>query len=173
VPGNARGFSFNFAFFSGEWPEFVCSTYNDSFVAWLQSSAYAGTNGDLNISKDARGNPINVNNDFFQVCAPANALVGCAFNPLTTTRDTCSLGDNALLGTGFHDPGNFDCFQADSGGGSTDWLTTEAPVTPGETITIQFIIWDTGDQYYDSSVLLDDWQWLPYAPSVTTKRIAR
>jgi hypothetical protein len=32
---------------------------------------------------------------------------------------------------------------------------------PSETITIQFIIWDTGDWNYDSSVLLDNWAWAP------------
>ena len=168
VPSNAQGFSFDFAFYSGEWPEYVCSPYNDSFVAWLTSSAYPGVNGDLNISKDTNGNPINVNNDFFQACAPANATVGCAGSLFSTMTDACSLGDTSLLGTGFYYPGQLDCGQADSGGGATGWLTTKAPVTPGETITIQFIIWDTHDQQYDSSVLIDNWQWLGTGTTNTT-----
>jgi hypothetical protein len=31
-------------------------------------------------------------------------------------------------------------------------------VVPGETIELRFVIWDTGDQWYDSLVLLDDFQ---------------
>jgi hypothetical protein len=30
---------------------------------------------------------------------------------------------------------------------------------PGETITIQFMIWDTGDHDLDSTVLVDNWKW--------------
>ena len=37
VPKNVAGMSFDFDFYSSEWPEYVCSTYNDQFVAWLQS----------------------------------------------------------------------------------------------------------------------------------------
>jgi hypothetical protein len=36
----------------------------------------------------------------------------------------------------------------------------------GETITLQFIIWDTGDANWDSSVLVDNFQWQP-EPTVT------
>jgi hypothetical protein len=53
------------------------------------------------------------------------------------------------------------CLQTSSGGGATGWLTSTAPVTPGETITLEFIIWDTGDNQYDSSVLLDYLTWQP------------
>jgi len=35
VPSNAKGFSFDFDFFTYEWPGWVCSTYNDFFVALL------------------------------------------------------------------------------------------------------------------------------------------
>jgi hypothetical protein len=167
VPANANGLSFDFDFFSGEWPEWVCTTFNDSFVAWLQSSAFTGKGGDLNVSYDTNGNPINVNNAFFQACSPANAIVGCMGN---TSTDKCMLGNGELQGTGFYDPGS-DCGQSDSGGGSTSWLTTKAPVAPGETITLQLIIWDTGDQAYDSTVLLDDWQWQPGQTSVSTNPV--
>src|SRR5258705_445266 len=62
VPNNAKGFSFDFDFWSGEWPEWVCTTFNDSFVAWLTSAAFSGKAGDFNISYDTNNNPINVNN---------------------------------------------------------------------------------------------------------------
>jgi hypothetical protein len=167
VPANAQGLSFDFDFFSGEWPEWVCTPFNDSFVAWLQSSAFSGSGNDLDISHDDHGDPINVNSAFFQACSPTSARVGCLGNP---TAAFCSLGSGELAGTGFWDPGSH-CGQSDSGGGATGWLTTKAPVTPGETLAIQFIIWDTGDQAYDSSVLLDGWQWEPATPTVSTTPI--
>jgi hypothetical protein len=165
VPNNAKGLSFDFDFWSGEWPEWVCTTFNDSFVAWLNSTAFQGKNGDLNISYDTNNNPINVNNAFFQACSPSPATVGCLGNQST---DACSLGDSELQGTGFYDPGGMNCGENDSGGGSTSWLTTQAPVQPGETITLQFIVWDTGDQIYDSSVIIDNWQWQATDTSVQT-----
>jgi len=167
VPNNAKGFAFDFDFWSGEWPEWVCSTFNDSFVAWLQSAAFSGNGGDFNVSFDANKNPINVNNAFFQSCSPANATVGCIEGPGNLT-DACKNGDSELQGTGFYDPGGQNCGDDDSGGGSTSWLTTQAPVQPGETITLQFIIWDTGDGVYDSSVIIDNWQWQASDTSVTT-----
>jgi hypothetical protein len=42
-------------------------------------------------------------------------------------------------------------------------------VQPWETMTIDLLIWDTGDQYYDSSVILDDWQWKPSSVTVNTQ----
>jgi hypothetical protein len=50
--------------------------------------------------------------------------------------------------------------------GATAWRTTEAPVTPGKDVTIRFAIWDTGDQNFDSTVLIDDFQWIA-TPGVT------
>jgi hypothetical protein len=167
VPANAKGFAYDFNFYSGEWPEWVCTSFNDSFVAWLTSAAFSGKSGDFNISFDSKGNPVSVNNNFFQACSPANATVGCMG---TSSTDTCSLGNSELQGTGFFITGDSACGQSDSGGGATGWLTTQAPAQAGETMTIQFIVWDTGDQAYDSSVLLDNWNWQPAPTSVTTTR---
>ena len=44
-------------------------------------------------------------------------------------------------------------------GGSTGWLSTEAPIKPGEQFTLEFMIWDAGDGFLDSSVLIDHFQW--------------
>jgi len=43
--------------------------------------------------------------------------------------------------------------------GATRWLTTTAPVVPGETITLRFVIWDTSDMQLDSLVLIDNFRW--------------
>jgi hypothetical protein len=170
VPLNAQGFQFDFNFYSGEWPEYVCTPFNDSFVAWLKSAAFTGKNGDLNISYDAKGNPVSVNNAFFETCT-SNAPTGCCASqgmggcggPTGTAM--CVNGPGGLAGTGFEDDGTY-CQNPSTGGGSTGWLTTTAPAKPGEVITIQFIIWDTGDVNWDSSVLLDNFKWIK-GPTMT------
>jgi hypothetical protein len=73
------------------------------------------------------------------------------------------------MGTGFYDLGDQSaCASGETSGGMTGWLTTQAPVTPSETITIDLMVWDTGDQYYDSSVVLDNWTWKPHPVAVST-----
>ena len=52
--------------------------------------------------------------------------------------------------------------------GTTGWLVSTAPVTPGDQITITFTIWDESDGVWDSAALLDYFTWssgtisLPY-----------
>jgi hypothetical protein len=169
VPANAQGLQFDFDFYSGEWPEYVCTKYNDSFVAWLTSSAYVGNDGDLNISFDGSGNPVSVNNAFFDRCT-TNTVTGCAGGPAGTAA--CAGGPSELAGTGFYDLATY-CGAVSTGGGATGWLTTKAPVKQAETITLQFIIWDTGDQSWDSSVLVDNFQWQPGPTHTGTGRPAQ
>jgi len=42
VPNGTYGFSFDFAYFSEEFPEFVDTTFNDMFIAWSNSESYTG-----------------------------------------------------------------------------------------------------------------------------------
>jgi hypothetical protein len=159
VPKNVGGFSFDFDFYSSEWPEYACSTYNDQFVAWLQSEAWLGNVGDLNIAFDTMGNVISVNTPFISRCTPGTPL-GCDSATLGTASgtSTCTAGPSELQGTGFYNLGTY-CTSQSTGGASTGWLTTTAPVKGGETITLQLIIWDTGDANWDSSVLVDNFKW--------------
>ncbi len=147
VPTNAKSFFFDFDFFSSEYLSWVCSSYNDSFVAILKSRAPLATKHGGNVSFDANGNPVNVNSGFFEVCRPG-----------TKGAHTfeCLKGVEELIDTGFDDPG---VGSTPPVNGSTSWLTTQAPVIPGETITLQFMIWDTGDHALDSTVLLDNFRW--------------
>jgi hypothetical protein len=161
VPTNAKGFSFDFNFMSGEWPDFLCSSYNDSFIAYLTSKAYnSGSPG--NISFDTSGNPISVNNNFFQACT-AGVRTGCDGSSPGTS--TCTLGPSQLAGTGFAEESPPQAYcggkATSTSGGGTGWLTSQAPVQPGEVISLEFLIWDTGDESYDSSVLLDHLTWVP------------
>ena len=66
TPTNAQGFSFSFNFFTYEWPDFICSTFNDFFVSLLMP--FPANQPDGNISFDSQGNPVSVNNAFLEVC---------------------------------------------------------------------------------------------------------
>jgi hypothetical protein len=145
VPTNAKAFSFNFNFFSSEYLTYVCSQYNDTFVALLDSKTEMNPSFGKNICRDDLGNPINVNSGFFEVCTPGTAKTGQKY--------ACPKGVTELAGTGFWN----DAVPQDHG--ATSWLETKSPLVAGETITIQFMIWDTGDHDLDSTVLVDNWKW--------------
>ncbi|HLM71207.1 MAG TPA: choice-of-anchor L domain-containing protein [Polyangiaceae bacterium] len=131
APTNAIGYSFNFNFYSFEYPEWVCTTFNDQFIALVDPAPMGSING--NISFDSQSNPVSVNIAFFQVCS------GCA------------LGTAELIGTGF---------DVWDDAGATSWLKTSAPITGGEEFKIRWTIWDTGDTAWDSTALIDNFQWV-------------
>ena len=133
VPSNAKSLQYDFAFMSGEFPQWVCSLYDDTFLAILESSQFSG-----NISFDDAGNPVSINIGFFDVCNQ---------DPFYPTETANCTGAGELAGTGY-----------DTYGG-TGWLTTIAPVTPNETITLRFIIFDEGDHIWDSLTLIDNFVW--------------
>jgi len=135
VPSNANSFSFDFNFMSLEFPEFV-GLFDDTFLALLESEAFRG-----NVSFDSMGNRVSINVGFFDVCE--------------ASLDPACTGEEDLIGTGFEVVG------LDEGGG-TGWLTTTAPVIPGEKIRITFLIYDEGDDGDDnlnSNVLIDNFRW--------------
>ncbi len=138
APTNATGYSFDFTFYSFEYPEWVCTSFNDQFIALVNPAPEGSVNG--NISFDSQTNPVSVNIAFFEVC------------------DGCPLGIAELSGTGF---------DVWDDAGATGWLITQAPVEGGEVVTIRFAIWDTGDSAWDSTVLVDNFQWIADAGTVT------
>jgi hypothetical protein len=153
VPTNALSFTYSFKFYSAEFPEFVCQSYNDFFITLLTTGWQPGPNDDplpldKNIALDAQGNAVSVNNAFFEVCFP----------PPGAAPGTCPAGTLELIGTGMGGwPVNGVSSVKDGGG--TVWLKNDAPVVPGETIEIEWIIWDAGDHNVDSLVLLDKFRW--------------
>lgn len=168
APKNATGYAFDFNFMSFEYPEFVCSSYNDQFITLVDPAPKDSING--NISFDSKKNPVSVNIAFFEVCKG------------------CKLGTSELNGTGFDVwddeekqavcllfTGNPNCKCTDIGAqpgcdeaGGTSWLETRAPVEPGSEVTIRFAIWDTGDQQLDSTVLIDHFRWIANGGTVQT-----
>src|SRR6185503_14597333 len=110
APTNAKAFSFNSYFFSAEYPEFVCTTYNDQFIALVDTP-----NGvpqpianpvDKNLMTYTQGGqqwPIGINiakgTSLFSVCDSQVASPGC-WDP-DVSVSSCSLGSMQLAGTGF------------------------------------------------------------------------
>jgi hypothetical protein len=123
VPPSNNSFSYDFAFFSTEYPFYFNSQFNDMYIGWLESESWTG-----NISFDQNGQPISLNAGF-----------------LDFRDDGGNLPE--LSGT---------CMRQHAG---TKWLSTTAPVTPGERVTIVFAIFDLSDSILDSYVFLDNFQW--------------
>jgi hypothetical protein len=139
VPADAKSISFNLNFYTYEFPYYICSQYNDFFVAMMDPKVPELEDG--NISFDAQGNTLSVNAGFLQVCYPQVAG-GKNFD--------CPLGPGELAGTGFDEQAN--------GSAATSWLETKAPVVPGSEITLHFAVWDSGDGVLDSTTLLDNFR---------------
>jgi hypothetical protein len=156
VPPNAHGFKFDFSFWSGEWPAYVCSPFNDAFIAYLTSQGMTD-----NISLDPMGNPISVNAGFLDRCGPAGSATGCGMNAVKPSTAACASGSDELKGTAFFTQSQGCMGQMVTGGASTGWLTSSASVNPGETFTLEFMVWDAGDGVLDSTTLLDNFRWTP------------
>ncbi len=123
VPQGNNSLSYDFAFFSTEYPDYFGQEFNDMYVGWLESESWTG-----NISFDEQGNPISLNAGF-----------------LDFRDDGGNLPE--LAGT---------CMRQHAG---TKWLSTTAPVTPGEQITLVLAIFDLADPVLDSYVFLDNFNW--------------
>jgi hypothetical protein len=165
-PPNASGFQFDHMFMSAEWPEYLCQIYNDTFYTIVETEGV--NHGDpTNVTFDLDGDEITVNVGYFELpsdwtvnigptpfgqadpagqCDPSSATGGCVL------PDYCS-GTMALRFIG-------------SGSG---WLTTQVPIVNGEeTISVVLSVHDEGDAAYDTMMLLDNFQWLPFSPEEGT-----
>jgi hypothetical protein len=166
VPSNAKSFKLSTNFYSAEFPEWTCSSFNDFFVVLLDSN-YQGDPAnpmDKNLAfYQAPGSmtkvPVGVNlghgnTGLFTQCTNGNT--GCSGMPGTIS--TC-VGTNLLAGTGFDDPNGGACDGNALEGGATGWLETRGNVVPGETITLRVAVWDTSDHSWDSLAVVDGFQW--------------
>lgn len=170
VPTNAQSFSMDINFFSSEFPKWTCSSYNDFFVALLDSS-YSGTPAnptDKNLAfyTDTHGKtyPVGVNlasgnTGLFTQCV--NGTTGCE-SVLTGgaqgTISTCT-ATSELAGTGLDQAASGQCNNNSLMGGGTGWLTTSGNVQPGEIMTLRIAIWDTSDDQLDSMAVIDNFKW--------------
>lgn len=155
VPTNAQSASFDFQFFTYEWSRFICQEFNDFFVAHVEPFPKGQLDG--NIAFDGNGNPISVNNAFINACGcPDNPPNKCVVSsPVGSFDFACALGNTFLAGTPFAN----DSAVMGWTHGSTGWLRTTMPVTPGSTFRIRLVTYDSSDGRLDSSTLIDNWQW--------------
>ncbi len=148
APSNAVGYGFDFRFFTFEYPDYVCSYVNDQFIALVNPPPTGSLNG--NIAFDNMSNPVSVNIAFFDVC--------------NVPGDPCNANAAEMGNTGFD---VWNCGFNDGYAGGTSWLHTVAPVTGGQTFTIRFAIWDTGDSLLNSTSIIDNWVWVANGGTVT------
>jgi hypothetical protein len=178
VPTNAKSFSFASWFFSAEFPEYVCTPFNDFYVVLIDSPPPEWANPvDKNLAVYRVANPpkifpigVNLANDpqaqnLFSVCKAGPT--GCSGSP-SPGFAPCLSGPTYLQGTGFDDATQGGCGASNLAGGSTGWLTTVGNVAPGQVMEIRVAIWDTSDGVWDSLVLLDNWVWNVYPASPGT-----
>jgi hypothetical protein len=166
VPTNARSFSFDTMFFTQEYPDFVCSPYNDFFLAFVDPAPEEHADG--NVLFDVRGDTIGVNTGLLSACRETDSDRVARSVP-------CEAGPSLLKDTGF-DAGESRCASKvtmlrDIGGASTGWLHTDVPVQPGKIVTLRFVLWDSADPLLDSTVLIDNFRWSLDSPQLGTRPI--
>ena len=110
-------------------PEWICTTYNEFFLAIVEGSA-PDLPPDRDVALDRNGN-----------------LVSTSFVVPDFCPSGCPGGGAPLDGTGF------------GADGATDWLSASAPVVPGETLTLELMVFDVADTAWDTLVLLDGLRW--------------
>ncbi len=153
APINAGSFTFDFNFFSEEYPAYVCRGFNDTFLAMLTSQQYTTP---FQIAFDPNNHRINVNNSFFQDCTSIVTTDNLGYT------HSCSGALSLLNGTSYeikYGQTSLTLGNLFKGSGGTDWLKTTAPIAPGETFTLSFIIFDQGDGIMDSAINLDNFRW--------------
>ncbi|PKD44764.1 choice-of-anchor L domain-containing protein [Rhodohalobacter barkolensis] len=132
VPDGANFLSFDFKFFSEEYPNFIGSSFNDGFIVEVGESTF---------TVDGSGNLV----------APDNVVFDKEGNPITI-NDTGTLGQKEGFAAGT-------AYGRKQNGGATTDLDTYIPISPGqETISLIFSIFDVADRVYDSTVFIDNMQ---------------
>lgn len=136
---------FRYAFGSEEYPEFVCSQYNDIFGFFISGPGINGTysNQSANIAQIPGTNlPVRINN-------VNSGQVGDRGEP-----QNCSGTNGSLAYANFYNDNNgtelFPVYD-----GITDVFTATAVVIPCEVYTIKLVICDVQDSNWDSGVFLE------------------
>jgi len=149
VPDNAVGFSFDSNFYVRDWPQFVCSTFDDAFFAFVSPTPAGLLDG--HVTFYGNGNPISLNGAPFDVCA-------CKAPPCMAGGQTyaCTQGNAALAGTGF------------TTNAATGWQTTTVSTVPGSEITLRLGVYDAGDGAFTATALVDAFTWSTTGVTVQT-----
>ena len=141
APALTEGYSFDFAFFSSEWPTYVNTTFNDLFVAWVVTDSFTG-----NISV--------INNQPTTITALHSHWSNV---PVNQGSKTCanfgsagpgfSCNEPQLAGTGYETHA------------ATDWTPVNQNIESGTNLDIYFFVSDMGDTALASAVALDNFRW--------------
>ena len=132
MPQAATAFQYSFAFFSSEYPLYS----NHDIDAQFNDMYVAWLDSEAwtgNISFDAHGSPITVQSVLLDYRTASDQCPDC------TAPELAGFSMERHAGT--------------------KWLTTRAPVRPGEEIELVFALFDLSDPNFDSMVILDDFQW--------------
>jgi hypothetical protein len=194
APTNANSFTVDMNLLSAEYPEWVCDTFNDFVVVLIDEPDSTSVNSvianpaDENLAfftnpNDNQDYPVGVNlasASLFRHCSD-QTMRECSqnFSGGTTETNPVTCLDNQLTGSGYDivEDSNYvtfpsnqtiTCYTGEVGGG-TGWLSLAGNVSPGEIFRIRVALWDSGDDIFDSTVLLDNWAWDTQAatPGVT------
>jgi len=170
APANAIGFSIDYIFFSEEYHDWVCSSFNDKFYILLQAPQTTGGQK-IVINYTACSNP----GQYFDF--DENGQKWCYIAINTAFSEPCPDAPTDISGTGYECAGTYcatgqcSCGSADPyHGSSTGWLVTQWPIQGGETLTLTFHVHDSSDGIYDSEVILDNFHWLsePFDPGTAS-----
>ena len=167
APPEAKAFWFKFVFFSAEYDEWIGSGYNDKFYAILEKG------GETTVINFTSCREPDAYYDFLcsdpegMLCEEGEKYCYLAVN--SAFSDCCWYGGcpdgfSSAVGTDIAGTG-FECAMAEaaddsSNGSSTGWLRSAWPIEAGEHFSITFHVHDTGDDIYDSYMILDSFQFL-------------
>ncbi len=132
VPRFTDAFQFDFAFFSSEYPLFT----DEELPSLYNDMFIAWLESEAwtgNVSFDDGMQPITAQSVFMDYRSPSDSCPDCTAPEL-------------------------EGFAMEHHAG-TKWLSTKAPVVPGESIELVFSIFDLSDAGFDSAVLLDNFEW--------------
>lgn len=151
---------FRYVFGSEEYPEYVCTTFNDAFGFFLSGPGIAGPfqNGAINIARVPNSNiPIAINtvNPGTPGSSGGQASVCAAADPNWQSNSQYYVNNGA---------GASVCYD-----GFTVVLTARHPVQCGQTYHIKMAIGDGSDSSFDSGVFLEAGSFTstPFVPSLT------
>jgi hypothetical protein len=133
VPTNARSFAIDAVYLTAEYPTSLC-TSNNTFL--FDDPAFIALDSQAFKGNIASGG------------AHGRALsVKSGLITQTSMMQLAGTGMDKDVGGGV------------PAGGATTWMTFEAPVVPGETITLRFIVFDMNDGVFDTQLVLDHFRW--------------
>ncbi len=161
APTNALSVRLRVRFLSSEFPQNVCTSFNDQFLALLDApDVDNGPDRNLGVYRDPQGVqwPASLPLARTSLLDRCDTLASkCWMSNTSISPLACSAGPGELADTGLASLGT----PADpcSHGASTGWLTVAGNVAPGQTAELRIALWDVGDSLFDSIALLDGLTW--------------